>query len=125
MWESRHLSIPGASAALIVLASASTADIINVPGDQPTIQAGIDAALDGDQVVVAPGNYNETTARLYSDISLLTCNDELGSDATSFFHAVTGYSQPQKFRKIESAPLGMRALLLEMIQRKISGPEIV
>lgn len=62
------------------------------------------------------GNYNENTARLYTDISLMTCNDELTADATSFFNAVTGYSQPQQFRKIEAAPLGLRAQILEMIQ---------
>jgi polyphosphate kinase len=61
------------------------------------------------------GNYNELTARLYSDISLMTCNEELGADATSFFNAVTGYSQPQKFRKIAAAPLGLRDQLLELI----------
>lgn len=62
------------------------------------------------------GNYNEATARLYSDISLMTCNDELGADATSFLHAVTGYSQPQAFRKIEAAPIGLRERVLEMIE---------
>lgn len=62
------------------------------------------------------GNYNEATARLYSDISLLTSNDELGADATSFLHAVTGYSQPQEFNKIEAAPIGLRERLLEMIE---------
>eukprot|EP00913_Durusdinium_trenchii_P011151 g10473.t1 len=62
------------------------------------------------------GNYNENTAKLYTDISLLTCNDELTADATSFFNAVTGFSQPQQFRKIQAAPLGLRAHLLEMIQ---------
>ena len=53
------------------------------------------------------GNYNEATARLYSDISLLTCDDELGSDAVAFFNAATGASQPQAFRKLEAAPLGL------------------
>ncbi len=71
------------------------------------------------------GNYNEITARLYSDVSFLTSNDEFGADATSFFNAITGYSQPQKFRKIEMAPLGLRPKLLEMIeaetQRKRQG----
>jgi len=62
------------------------------------------------------GNYNETTARLYSDVSLMTCNEELGADATNFFNAITGYSQPQKFRRIEAAPIGLRERLLEMIQ---------
>lgn len=62
------------------------------------------------------GNYNEATARLYSDVSLMTCNEELGADATSFFNAITGYSQPQKFRRIEAAPIGLRERVLEMIQ---------
>lgn len=62
------------------------------------------------------GNYNEITSRLYSDISLMTSNEELGADATSFFNAITGYSQPQQFRKIEVAPIGLREKLLEMIE---------
>ena len=61
------------------------------------------------------GNYNENTARLYTDISLMTCNKELTADATSFFNAITGYSQPQRFRKIEAAPLGLRDRILELI----------
>ncbi|MEM7479492.1 MAG: polyphosphate kinase 1, partial [Planctomycetota bacterium] len=43
------------------------------------------------------GNYNESTARLYSDLSYFTCRDELGQDASAFFNAVTGYSQPQQY----------------------------
>jgi polyphosphate kinase len=62
------------------------------------------------------GNYNEATARIYSDVSLMSCNEELGADATTFFNAMTGYSQPQPFRKIEMAPLGLRDKLLEMIE---------
>ena len=65
------------------------------------------------------GNYNEITSRIYSDVSLISCNDDLGSDATAFFNAVTGYSQPQRFRQIEMAPLGLREKLLEMIEAEI------
>ena len=75
------------------------------------------------------GNYNETTSRLYSDVSFMTSNDELGADATSFFNAITGYSQPMKFRRLEMAPLGLRPRLLEMIaaesQRKKQGQKAV
>jgi polyphosphate kinase len=67
------------------------------------------------------GNYNEQTSRIYSDVSLMTCDDELGADATSFFHAITGYSQPQRFRKFEAAPLGLRDRLLEMIESEINS----
>jgi polyphosphate kinase len=62
------------------------------------------------------GNYNESTARIYSDVSLLTSNEELGADAVSFFNAITGYSQPPRYRKIEAAPIGLRGKLLEMIE---------
>jgi polyphosphate kinase len=62
------------------------------------------------------GNYNEITSRFYTDISLLTCNRDLGNDAISWFNAVTGSSQIQPFSQIESAPIGLREKLLEMIQ---------
>jgi polyphosphate kinase len=65
------------------------------------------------------GNYNEATARLYSDISYLTCNSQLGSDASAFFNAVTGYSQPQQYRAIEAAPIGLRKKLLSLIDAEI------
>ncbi|MCA9065219.1 MAG: polyphosphate kinase 1, partial [Planctomycetaceae bacterium] len=61
------------------------------------------------------GNYNEITARFYTDISLLTCNRELGNDAISWFNAVTGYSQVQQFAHLESAPIGLREKIVEMI----------
>lgn len=62
------------------------------------------------------GNYNEQTSRLYSDVSLFTCNPDFGSDAVAFFNAVTGYSQPSRYHKIAAAPLGLRDRLLEMIR---------
>ncbi len=65
------------------------------------------------------GNYNEITSRIYSDASLMSCNEDLGADATAFFNTVTGYSQPQRFRQIEMAPIGLRDKLLEMIEAEI------
>jgi polyphosphate kinase len=62
------------------------------------------------------GNYNEITSKIYSDASLLTVNEELGADAVSFFNAITGYSQPQRYRRLEAAPTGLRARLLELIE---------
>ncbi|MEO1999671.1 MAG: polyphosphate kinase 1, partial [Planctomycetaceae bacterium] len=62
------------------------------------------------------GNYNEVTAQIYTDVSLMTCNPELGADAISFFNAVTGYSQPQQFLCLSAAPINLRDRLLEMIQ---------
>ena len=62
------------------------------------------------------GNYNEVTARLYTDVSYLTCNEELGNDVVAWFNAVTGYSQLQQFEHISSAPIGLREKLIELIQ---------
>ena len=61
------------------------------------------------------GNFNEITARIYSDVSLMTSNDEFGSDAVDFFNAITGFSMPQRFRKIDAAPIGLRERIVEMI----------
>lgn len=65
------------------------------------------------------GNYNENTARLYADVSLMTCNEDLASDTTSFFNAITGFSQPQRFHKLDASPHGIRARLLELIDIEI------
>ena len=61
------------------------------------------------------GNYNEITAGMYTDLSYMTCHEDLGSDAVSWFNAVTGYSQIQEFRQLVSAPVGLREKLLELI----------
>ncbi|MBD3320711.1 MAG: polyphosphate kinase 1, partial [Chitinivibrionales bacterium] len=62
------------------------------------------------------GNYNESTARLYSDISYMTTDPDKGADASSFFNAITGYSQPQPFTKICAAPMFLREKIVEMIE---------
>ena len=71
------------------------------------------------------GNYNEVTARIYGDVSLLTCNEELGSDATAFFNAVTGASQPQQLRHLDTAPTTLRTRIVDLInaetQRCLEG----
>lgn len=65
------------------------------------------------------GNYNEATARIYGDISYMTCDHQYGMDASAFFNAVTGYSQPQEFNVLEAAPLGLRAKVLSLIDAEI------
>ncbi len=62
------------------------------------------------------GNYNEVTANLYSDVSLLTCDEELGSDATTFFNGVTGASQPQQLQHLAAAPITLRQRILDLIE---------
>ena len=62
------------------------------------------------------GNYNESTAKLYSDVSLLTCDEVLGSDATTFFNSITGASQPRQLQELAVAPISLRNRLLELIE---------
>ena len=61
------------------------------------------------------GNYNESTARLYTDISYLTSRPAYGADASLFFNAVTGRSKLTRFRKLIPAPTHMKPRLLELI----------
>ena len=62
------------------------------------------------------GNYNEATARIYSDVSLFTCDEQMGYDAVQFFNAITGLSVPHTLDKLIAAPINLRETLLEMIQ---------
>lgn len=62
------------------------------------------------------GNYNEVTANLYGDISILTKDETLGTDATMFFNAVTGSSHPQPLQQLSIAPLTLRRTILEFIR---------
>ncbi len=61
------------------------------------------------------GNYNESTARFYTDLSLLTCNDKLGADASQFFNSVTGLTQLTRFRALPPSPIMMKQRLIELI----------
>lgn len=65
------------------------------------------------------GNYNAVTARLYTDLSLFTCNDQLGADATDLFNYLTGYSHKSDFRKLLVAPMTLRARMTELIRREM------
>jgi polyphosphate kinase len=69
-------------------------------------------------VHLGTGNYNSTTARLYTDLSLFTANEEIGSDASDLFNQLTGYSHKADFRRLLVAPLTMRKKLAELIQRE-------
>ena len=62
------------------------------------------------------GNYNEDTARLYGDLSLLTCDEAMGADASQFFNCVTGLTQIRRFRRISPSPALMKARLLDLLQ---------
>ena len=66
-------------------------------------------------VHLGTGNYNETTSRLYTDLSYLTCKPEFGNDASLFFNAVSGRSKLLRFQRLIPAPTAMKPLLLDLI----------
>ncbi len=66
-------------------------------------------------VHLGTGNYNETTSRLYTDISYLTCKADYGNDASLFFNAVTGRSKLLRFQRLVPAPTAMKPMLLDLI----------
>jgi polyphosphate kinase len=70
-------------------------------------------------VHIATGNYNPTTARVYTDLALLTCNDELAADAADLFNFLTAYAAPKTFRKMVVAPINLRQRIKELILREI------
>lgn len=67
-------------------------------------------------VHLATGNYNPTTARLYTDIGLLTCRPEFGEDATNFFNLLTGICQFQGLKKLLVAPFDLHERMIQMIR---------
>ncbi|MGA2862997.1 MAG: polyphosphate kinase 1 [Verrucomicrobiota bacterium] len=69
-------------------------------------------------VHLASGNYNPTTARLYTDIGLLTCRPELGEDVTNLFNLLTGICQFQGMQKLLVAPFELHERLLQLIERE-------
>lgn len=69
-------------------------------------------------VHLGTGNYNDATAKLYTDIGLLTCAQNIGEDATAVFNMLSGYSEPLHWNKLSLAPLWLREKFLELIGRE-------
>jgi len=76
-------------------------------------------------VHLGTGNYNDSTARFYSDLGMFTVNEQFGEDASAFFNVLSGYSEPPVWNKIEAAPLGLRKKIYNLIENEInySTPE--
>lgn len=70
-------------------------------------------------VHMGTGNYNDATAKIYTDMGLLTANDQFGADASAFFNTLSGYSDPPVWNKFVVAPIGLRERLIELIEREI------
>lgn len=69
-------------------------------------------------VHIGTGNYNPKTAKLYTDIGLISCREDLGADLTDLFNFLTGYSKQKAFRKLLVAPVTMRDRMISMIERE-------
>lgn len=73
---------------------------------------------------LSTGNYNEVTARIYTDVGFLTCNTDFGYEATTLFNYLTGYSNQTEWNKIIIAPTSMRQYMLALIQREAAKHSI-
>lgn len=69
-------------------------------------------------VHLGTGNYNDATAKLYTDLGLLTCNPLIGEDATAVFNMLSGYSEPVFWNKLSLAPLWLRDKFIDLIERE-------
>lgn len=69
-------------------------------------------------VHIGTGNYNTRTARLYTDLGLITCDEALGADVSELFNTLTGYSRQREYRRLIVAPSNMRGRIMALIQRE-------
>ncbi|WP_026494316.1 RNA degradosome polyphosphate kinase [Butyrivibrio sp. WCD3002] len=69
-------------------------------------------------VHLATGNYNDSTAKLYTDVGMFTCAEAYGEDATAVFNMLSGYSEPLAWNKLTIAPLWLKDRVLDLIQRE-------
>ncbi|MBO8163589.1 MAG: RNA degradosome polyphosphate kinase [Brevibacillus sp.] len=72
-------------------------------------------------VHLSTGNYNDTTARIYTDLGLLTARTEFGIDASNFFNHLSGYSRPPAWNAITTAPIGLREKFLQLIEKEAAN----
>lgn len=71
-------------------------------------------------VHLGTGNYNDSTAKLYTDCGLMTCNPLIGEDATAVFNMLSGYSEPPSWNKLAVAPIWLRKHFLRLIRREVA-----
>lgn len=72
-------------------------------------------------VHLGTGNYNDATAKLYTDIGMMTCSEAIGEDATAVFNMLSGYSEPLSWNKLSLAPLWLKDKFLYLIGREVKN----
>jgi polyphosphate kinase len=99
--------------------------VYGIPGLKTHVKAVLVARREGDRVReyvhVGTGNYNPTTARLYTDLGLFTADPEIGADVAEMFNFLTGYGRPAAYRKVLVSPTTMRDRILEEIEATVEA----
>jgi polyphosphate kinase len=99
--------------------------VYGIPGLKTHTKALLVARREGDRVRhyvhIGTGNYNPTTARLYTDLGLFTADPEIGSDVAEMFNFITGYGRPADYRKVLVSPTTMRTHIRGEIERTIEA----
>jgi polyphosphate kinase len=99
--------------------------VYGIPGLKTHVKAIVVARREGDRVReyvhVGTGNYNPTTARLYTDVGLFTADEEIGADVAEMFNFLTGYGRPAEYRKVLVAPTTMREAVVAEIEETVAA----
>ena len=69
--------------------------------------------------ILGTGNYNDATAKIYTDMGIITSNKEFGIDATNFFNYLSGYTEKPKFHHLVVAPFDIRDEFISLIDEEI------
>ncbi|HEU4462318.1 MAG TPA: polyphosphate kinase 1, partial [Solirubrobacterales bacterium] len=95
--------------------------VYGIPGLKTHVKAILVARREGEEVReyvhVGTGNYNRTTARLYTDFGLFTADPDIGADVAEMFNFLTGYGRPAEYRKVLVSPTTMRDQIIAEIER--------
>jgi polyphosphate kinase len=70
-------------------------------------------------VHLGTGNYNDQTAKIYTDMGMFTCRDSYGADISALFNLLTGYTRVPLWKKIEVSPISLRQFIYKMIENEI------
>jgi polyphosphate kinase len=99
--------------------------VYGIPGLKTHVKAVLVARREGNRVReyvhTGTGNYNPTTARLYTDLGLFTADEEIGADVAEMFNFLTGYGRPAEYRKVLVSPTTMRDRILEEISATVEA----
>jgi len=99
--------------------------VYGIPGLKTHVKAIVVARREGERVReyvhIGTGNYNPTTARLYTDLGLFTADPEIGADVAEMFNFLTGYGRPAEYRRVLVSPTTMRERIIEEIEATVEA----